>query len=141
MNSYSNSDSKQCPKSKLSRVHSAPTLGPGCVHTAHWAGHVVAHQASCRRPPPIVSWPSSRLCLRPHRALCRASCPCAPTRAAVRHVTASSAVSRASRPYCGTCPAVSQHCIVTQPTAKPSSYHDTNDCIVTHLSDKAALLS
>ena len=34
MNSDPNSDLKQCPKSKLSRVHSAPTHGPGCAHTA-----------------------------------------------------------------------------------------------------------
>ena len=27
-----NSDSEQCTESNLSRVHSAPTLGPGCAH-------------------------------------------------------------------------------------------------------------
>ena len=44
-------------------------------------------------------------------------------------------------PYCGACPAVSQHCIATQPAARPSSCHDTNDCIMTHPTSQASLLS
>ena len=42
-----------------------------------------------------------------------------------------SSVSQAPQPYCSTGPAVSQHCIATRPAAKPSSCHDTSDCIVT----------
>ena len=33
-NSYPNNDSKQCTVSKLGRVHSAHTQGPGCAHSA-----------------------------------------------------------------------------------------------------------
>ena len=69
MNSVPNSDSEQCTESKLSRVHSAPTLGPACTHTAlccrpslamsqAWPGRVVAH-----------AWPCCALCRRvPSRA-------------------------------------------------------------------------
>ena len=153
MNSVPNSDSKQCPESKLGWVH---TLGPGCVHVEHWAGRVVVHQAPYRRPPPVVSWPSSLSCRSAHwscrrlyrrscrkscHALCRTPCHRAPARAAMRRVAASLAMSRASQPYYGACPAVSQHCIATHPTARPSSCHDTNDCIVTHLNGQTAFLS
>ena len=119
------------------------TLGPSCVHAARWASHVLVHQAPCRKPPSAVSWPSSQSCRSAHRLCprsCHTLCP-APTRAAARHVTASLAVSRASRLYRGACPAVSQHCIATQPAARPSSCHDTNDCIVTHPTSQASLLS
>ena len=34
MNSDPNSDSKQCPESKLGWVHKVHTQGPGCAHTA-----------------------------------------------------------------------------------------------------------
>ena len=66
MNGVPNSDSEQCTESKLSRVHSAPILGPACTHTTpcrrlgppgHVAGLALqcrsAHErasASCRRP-------------------------------------------------------------------------------------------
>ena len=112
----------------------------------------MVHQAPCRRPPSAVSWPSSRSCCsahlpcrRPCRALCCTPCrtPChqAPAGAAASLVAASSVVSCATRSYRGACPAVSQHCIATQPAARPSSCHDTNDCIVTHPTSQASLLS
>ena len=44
MNNDPNRYSKQCPESKLSRVHSVPTLGPASVHTT-----------PCRRPGLTVS--------------------------------------------------------------------------------------
>ena len=46
-----------------------------------------------------------------------------------------------ARPCRGACPPMSQHCIMTQPTARPSSCHDTNDCIMTHPTSQASLLS
>ena len=49
MNSGPNSDSKQCPKSKLSQVHSVHKLDPGCAHCAvsqAWPGRVVG--PTCR---------------------------------------------------------------------------------------------
>ena len=73
---------------------------------------------------------------RPCRRLCRA-----PAHAAARRVAASSVVSRSSWSYRGACLAVSQHCIATQPVATPSSCHDTNDCIMTHPTSQASLLS
>ena len=54
MNSDPNSDSEQCTKSKLGRVHSAHTHGPGCAHYAQAARtpsvgrRVVARRASYR---------------------------------------------------------------------------------------------
>ena len=48
MNSVPNSNSEQCTKSKLGRVHNAHTHGPSCSHAARWAGCIMAHQASCR---------------------------------------------------------------------------------------------
>ena len=50
MNSGPNSDSKQCPESKLGQVHSMHTHGLGYAHAASWVGRVVAW-------PPAVSWP------------------------------------------------------------------------------------
>ena len=143
-NSVPNSDSEQCIESRLGWVHRVHTLNPSCAHAARWASRVVAHQATCRRPPPTASWPSSRSCRSAHR-LCRrpghASCRHALAHAAARSIVVSSVVSRASWPYRGTGPTMSQHYIATQPVAKPSSCHDTTDCIVTHLSGQVALLS
>ena len=52
MNSDPNSDSKQCPESKLSRVYSAPTHGPGYAQAARTLRHVVVRAGSYRDPPP-----------------------------------------------------------------------------------------
>ena len=89
MNSVPNSDSEQCTESKLSRVHSAPTLSPA-----------YALIAPCHKPGPAVSqaWPD-RVAGAPYRVA-------APMGALERHVAgrvlltvlqASSAVSRAYR--------------------------------------------
>ena len=70
-------------------------MHPPMAQAAHWAGRIVVHQASCRRPPLAVSWPSSRPCRGAHRsclALCRSPCRRAPVRATARRVTASSAI-------------------------------------------------
>ena len=48
MNSDPNSDSKQCTDSKLGRVHSAHTHGPGCTHATHTLRQSHAHS--------VVSW-------------------------------------------------------------------------------------
>ena len=50
MNNIHEQCPKQCIESKLSRVHSAPTFGPACAHTA-----------PCRRPGMAVS--SARLAI------------------------------------------------------------------------------
>ena len=44
-----NSDSEQCTKLNLSRVHSAPTLGPACAHTTpcHRLGLTVSQAVCC----------------------------------------------------------------------------------------------
>ena len=52
MNSVSNSDSEQCTESKLSRVHSAPTLGPGCAQAARALRRVMARARPYRDPLP-----------------------------------------------------------------------------------------
>ena len=52
MNSDPNSDSEQCTKSKLGRVHSAHTHGPGCAHSAvswHALGCIVAPSSAVSR--------------------------------------------------------------------------------------------
>ena len=143
MNSVPNSDSEQCPESKLGWVHRVHILGPGCAHAPHWAYRVVASQAPCHRPPPTVSWTSSRLCRSAHRS-CRRSCHAlcrAPVCATARRVASSSAMSRASRLYRGACPAMSQHCIATQLAARLSSCHNRNDCIMTNPTGHTSLLS
>ena len=77
MKSVPNSDSEQCTESKLSRVHSAPTLSPSCgtlrthciqvAWTAragrcvvavlqHTPGCVAAHARPCRNARPAVLW-------------------------------------------------------------------------------------
>ena len=106
------------------------------AQVARWAGRIVAHQASCRRPPLAISWPSSRLCRSVHWP-CRRSCR-APVRSAACRVAASSTMLRASRPYRGACSAVSQHCIARHPAARPSFCPDKNDCIVTHPTNQVA---
>ena len=64
MNSGPNSDSKQCPESKLGQVHSVHTLDPGCAHAARSLRlgpqcHVVSWRAlaPCRGCAPAVSQP------------------------------------------------------------------------------------
>ena len=75
MNSVPNSDSEQCTKSKLSRVHSAPILGPAYAHTApcRWPGRVAGLAWQCRSTRPAVSQrtPAHRVAAPP-RALLRA---------------------------------------------------------------------
>ena len=77
MNNILNSDSEQCTESKLSPVHSAPTLDPAYAHTAPY-----------RRPGPAVSQAPPAVLLRPRahwRAVSQAVC-CVPCRAPYRRV-------------------------------------------------------
>ena len=77
MNSIPNSDSEQCTESKLSRVHSAPTLGPACAHTTRALHRVASLAQSCHRPGLAISWPC--VDTRPRtllRAISQAPRPC-----------------------------------------------------------------
>ena len=87
MNNVPNSDSEQCIESKLSRVHSAPTLGPACVHTACALRRVVGLAWPCHNARPAVLRAVSPCALarcyawycwppRPCRALYRNTTPC-----------------------------------------------------------------
>ena len=132
MNSDSNSDSEQCTESKLGRVHRVHTLNPSCARIAPMPcaqRRVVAHWASCRGrfvgrvtrcvAAPVVPCRCSRAPCP--RAVSHALLPChsssAPChRALLRHIAAPGVLCR---------------------DARPPSYHDTNDCIVTHLSGQA----
>ena len=94
MNSDPNSDSEQCTESKLGRVHSAHTHGPGCEHAAcalhpgrshsgcwapccdaRWAPCRSARWAPCRGARWALSWPPARPC---HS--CALPCRCAHAR-------------------------------------------------------------
>ena len=60
LNIVPNSDSEQFTESKLSRVHSAPTLGPGCARTAPRPRTQCALGTvswPCRSARPAISWP------------------------------------------------------------------------------------
>ena len=55
MNSVLNSDSEKCTESKLSRVHSASTLGPACAHITRALRRVATHARPCRSAHPAMS--------------------------------------------------------------------------------------
>ena len=123
---------KQCTMSKLGWVHQVHTLNPSCVPIAprpRARRRVVVRVELYHGAHETVSWPP------PGRV---AGVPC---RVAERTHALLCAVSQATLSYRSTGPAVSQHCIATRPAAKPSSCHDTSDCIVTCLSGEATLLS
>ena len=134
-------------------MHSAPTHGPGCVHTAPCRRPGLAWP--CCRPGPTVSqaWPSRVAGLaRPCR---RRPLPCRYAHACLARCVADRVLRVVSRnvssrraPCCppsvsyrGAYPAVVQHCIVTQPSAKPPSCQDTIVCILTRLANQTARLS
>ena len=71
MNSVPNSDSEKCTDSKLSRVHSAPTLGLGCADTMHALRRVAGLARSCRTL-------CRSQCRHTPRARCCAPCPSLP---------------------------------------------------------------
>ena len=59
MSNVPNSDSKQCPESKLGQVHSEHKLNPGYAHAARALCSGRVHSAvlrPCRRRAPAVSW-------------------------------------------------------------------------------------
>ena len=85
MNSVPNSDSEQCIESKLSRVHSAPTLGPACAHTAlcgkpsmamsqAWPGRVAGLAQPCHRLGPAMSQRPLKRWRAVSQVMCCASC-------------------------------------------------------------------
>ena len=98
MNSVPNSDSEQCTKSKLSRMHNAPTLGPACAHIGSALHHVAGLARPCRRLGPTVSQRTPghvAAHAQPCLALFHEQCSRTPSRSAARRVAASLAVSRA----------------------------------------------
>ena len=78
MNSVSNSDSEQCPESRLGWVHKVHTLNPSCAHIASALrpgsaqrrvvacalGHIVVPSPIVSRLCPAVSWPCPAMSLR-----------------------------------------------------------------------------
>ena len=126
MTNVSNSDSEQCTESKLSRVHSAPTLGPSCTRTA-----------SCRRPglavsqrAPVVSHiVPHAVSLRVTRLPGSVTAPARPCRGLSRDTTQqpSLRLSRYNRLYHDT--------LLSGQASLLSRY---NDCIVTHSTIQAA---
>ena len=125
MNNVPNSDSEQCTESKLSRVHSAPTLGLACAHTVRVLRCVAGLAWPCHRPGLAVSqaWPPVvPLCPRGRwravqQAVCWALCRASYCRAP-------------SAPYRGTSCAVSWRL--------PRSCHA---CLAIQPNDQAAFLS
>ena len=109
----------------------------------------MAQVARTLRIGPVVSWCTKRLVAglpQPYRGLPfgrvagrveRCAAGREPAGAAAGRVVASSTVSLASRPYRGASSIVSRHYIATHPVARPSFFHDTNDCIVTHFTSQA----
>ena len=84
----------------------------------------MAHQVSCHRPSPAISWPSSRPCRsahRPCRALCHALCRSAPARAATRRIAGLLGCSAAS--YRNTTP-----CHRPLPVTIQNLYRDPSPC-------------
>ena len=109
----------------------------------------MAQVARTLRIGPVVSWRTKRRVAglpQPYRGLPvgrvagrveRCAAGREPAGAAAGRVIASSTVSLASRPYRGASSIVSRHYIATHPVARPSFFHDTNDCIVTHFTSQA----
>ena len=117
-----NSDSEQCTESKLSRVHSTPTLGPASAHTARaqhrvtgltrpclrpgpvasqaWLGRVATHARSCGSTRPVMLQRTPSRVAR--CAMRRVAAP--PARAVTRRVAASLAVSCAQQAVSWPCP-------------------------------------
>ena len=124
MNSVPNSDSEQCTESKLSRVHSAPILGPAYAHTApcRWPGCVAGLAWQCRKK-------------TPGRVAAHARAPCrrAPPRSAARRVALTAGRIMAVSP------AMSQPVLRYNPAAKPPSCHDTPIRIATQSPSSQAL--
>ena len=78
MNSVPNSDSEQCPESKLGWVHRVRTLGTGCKHTAP--------RPRAQRALGVLSWRTGRH-VAGHALPCRGRVAVR-TRTLVRHVAA-----------------------------------------------------
>ena len=118
----------------------------------------MAHQAPCRRPPPAISWPSSRSCLSAHqpchrpchaptrqrtllRAMSQPPRPChAPPDRIVAHARPCRSIvsrhsQRSSLPPVTRQPIVSRH----NSTTRLLSCHDTIDCIAPHPTSQVAL--
>ena len=132
MNNVPNSDSEQCTESRLGqvhRVHTQRTLAARMVCLGR------ARTAPCRGTQCAVLQAQHRPCCR-RVAQCRVparpcrGCLATPSVQAERCIVTHKAAPSAAIQF------VSQLSL-----ASPRSCHDTNDCIVTHLSSQAALLS
>ena len=121
MNNVPNSDSEQCTESKLSRVHSAPTLGLACAHTARALCLVAGLARSCHNAVPraMSSHPCARCC-EPCRSL-------------------PDPVARTTDRIVAVSPAVSQPVSRYNLAAKPPSCHDTPIRIATQSPNSQAL--
>ena len=124
-------------------MHSAPTLGPACAHTVRALRpcrpcHVVSWcaLASCHGHAPVVSRAPSTV----WRAVTRAVSPSALARCCA-YCRSLRRIVALPTSYRGTSPGSVAPVLQYNPEAKPPSYHDSNDFIVTHLNDQAALLS
>ena len=124
MSSVPNSDSEQCTESKLSRVHSAPILGPAYAHTApcRWPGRVAGLAWQCRSTRPAVSQrtPAHRVAAPPPRSAAR------------RVALTAGRIMAVSL-------AMSQPVLRYNPAAKPPSCHDTPIRIATQSPSSQAL--
>ena len=132
----SNSDSEQCTGSRPSRVHSAPTLGLACAHTAPALRRVAGLAWSCRRPDLVVSqaWPGLVTAHAwPCRALCSAHRVAPPPHALP-------CVSQPHVPYRGASAGRVAPVSRYNPAVKPTSSHDTIYCITTHSPSSQALV-
>ena len=128
MNNVPNSDSEQCTESKLSRMHSAPTLGPGCAQAASAMHHVMELTGPYPSPLPGRVAPVPEHVAARMRAMGRSAESC---RAAPCHSPSGCIVRRLrrivahARPYRSTAARRVTTCLTIHPATKPPSYHNT----------------
>ena len=137
MNSVLNSDSEQCTKSKLSRVHNTPTLGPGCAQAACTVPCCGARWA-VTWPPPRPCRASAWLCRCAHamsqrrvaRCVARRATPCRSPSGRIARLLGS--IVAHARPYRSFAVRRVAACLTIHPAARPPSCHDMPICIATH---------
>ena len=105
-------------------MHSAPTLGPTCAHTALALRHVLGLAWPCRKLGLAVSQRPRALARHVvGRVLRTVSCTISSRRAPCREPSTS---------YRGAYPGRVAYVLRYNPTAKKPPYHDTIYCIATH---------
>ena len=87
MNNDPNSDCKQCTESKLSLVHSAHTLDPGCVHTAPRPRAYCAQAARTPRAGCHAQHAQRRVASRTSTLSCSVVVPSRDTKICIGHTT------------------------------------------------------